>query len=70
MRDARWDVAGGVKVIHNDETLQVVRFQWRNFCSMEMRLGALKRKAEREMGFGGRDNPGKSKPGCKTSLVA
>lgn len=29
MRDARWDVAGGVKVIHNDEVLQVVRFQWR-----------------------------------------
>lgn len=51
MRDARWDVAGGVKVIHNDETLQVVRFQWRNFCSMKMRLGALKRKAEREMGL-------------------
>ena len=50
MRDARWNVAGGVKGIHNDETLQVVRFQWRNFCSMEMRLGALKRKAEREMG--------------------
>ena len=70
MRDARWNVAGGVKGIHNDEMLQVVRFQWRNFCSMEMRLGALKRKAEREMGFGERDNPGKSKPGCKTSLVA
>jgi hypothetical protein len=50
LRDARWDVAGGVKVIHNDGMLQVVRDQWRNFCSMEMRLGALKRKAEREMG--------------------
>jgi hypothetical protein len=56
LRDARWDVAGGVKAIHNDETLQVVRFQWRNFCSIEMRPGALKRKVEREMGFG-RDNP-------------
>ena len=49
MRDARWDVAGRVKAIHNDETLQVVRFQWRNFCSMEMRLGALKRKVKLEM---------------------
>ena len=69
MRDARWNVAGGVKGIHNDETLQVVRFQWRNFCSMEMRLGALKRKAEREMGLVD-DNPEIQKPGCKTSLVA
>jgi len=66
LRDARWDVAGGVKAIHNDETFQVVRFQWRNICSMEMRLGALKRKAEREMRFG-RGNPSS---GCTTSLVA
>ena len=51
MRDARWDVAGRVKVIHYDETLQVVRFQWRKFCSMERRPGALKRKVERENGI-------------------
>jgi hypothetical protein len=57
LRDARWDVAGGVKVIHYDETLQVVRFQWRKFCSMERRLGALKRKVEREMGFGRKSKP-------------